>query len=131
MLEIARDESKSGVLQKDIAERQGISNKYLDQIIHALKAAGLVINHRGKKSGYVLTRHPSEISMLDIHNAFEPGICVIDCMSQHFKCGLEGTCRARGFWGGLNNLVLDYFRSVTLEDLKTGKTIPVSELQQQ
>jgi Rrf2 family protein len=120
MLEIAKDESQSGVFQKDIAENQKISNKYLDQIIHALKAAGLIMNHRGKKSGYVLTRKPSDITMLDIHNAFEPGICVIDCLSRHIKCEMEGTCKARGFWGELNNMVLEYFKSVNLEDLRSG-----------
>ena len=120
MLEISKDQSKSGVFQKDIAVNQDISIKYLDQIIHALKAAGLIANLRGKKSGYILTRHPSEINMLDIHNAFEAGICVIDCLSPDKHCDKESYCTVRGFWGKLNNLVVDYFKSVTLEDLRTG-----------
>lgn len=120
MLEIAKDESQSGVFQKDIAENQQISVKYLDQIIHSLKVTGLIVNLRGKKSGYILTRQPAEITMLDIHNAFEPGICVIDCLSRTIKCKMEGHCNARGFWGKLNNMVLNYFKSVSLEDLLKG-----------
>lgn len=120
MLEIAKDESQSGVFQKDIAVNQDISVKYLDQIIHALKASGLIVNLRGKKSGYILTRQPSEITMLDIHNAFEPGICVIDCLSGSFNCDREASCRVNGFWGRLNRIVVDYFKSVTLEDLSKG-----------
>ncbi len=120
MLDIASDETQSGVLQKDIAERQKLSIKYLDQIIHALKTEGLIINARGKKSGYILTRKPSEITMLDIHKAFEPGICVIDCLSRSVHCEMERECKTRGFWSGLNNLILNYFTSVTLQQLMDG-----------
>lgn len=117
MLEIASDQSQKGVFQKDIAEKQKISVKYLDQIVCALKAKGLIINVRGKKSGYRLTRQPSEITMLDIHNAFEPGICVVDCMAGPYHCELERGCRAHGFWGKLNNIIVNYFTSVTLQNL--------------
>ncbi|MGQ8338208.1 RrF2 family transcriptional regulator [Sunxiuqinia sp. A32] len=121
MLEIASDETQSGVFQKDIAERQQISVKYLDQIIHALKAANLIVNLRGRKSGYILTRSSSEITMLDIHRAFEPGICVIDCLSSSIECDREAKCRVKGFWGELNNRILHYFKSVTLQDMLDGK----------
>ena len=117
MLEIASDDIGSGVFQKDIASKQNISLKYLDHIIHGLKAAGLITTIRGKKSGYILTRNPSEISMFDIHNAFENGICVIDCMSLNFHCERDGKCETQGFWRGLNEVVTDYFKNTTLEDL--------------
>jgi len=117
MIEIAADDSSSGVFQKDISNNQGISIKYLDHIIHALKAAGLISNLKGKKSGYVLTRKASEISVFDIHNAFEPGICIIDCLSEHIHCDRLTGCSARGFWGDLNQQIVDYFKSVSLEDL--------------
>jgi len=116
MLEIA-EHSDLGIYQKDIAENQGISNKYLDHIIHNLKAAGLIVNLKGKKSGYVLTRNPSEISIYDIHNAFEPGICVIDCMSRDVHCSREKYCSVKGFWSNLNKQVIEYFKSVSLLDL--------------
>ncbi|MCW0481301.1 RrF2 family transcriptional regulator [Gaoshiqia sediminis] len=117
MLEIASDISQRGVFQKDIAEKQQISVKYLDQIIHALKSEGLIINVRGKKSGYILARKPSEITMLDIHKAFEPGICVIDCCSDSYNCQMKEFCRTVGFWMNLNKLVIDYFSNTTLQDL--------------
>ncbi|MDX9883389.1 MAG: Rrf2 family transcriptional regulator [Prolixibacteraceae bacterium] len=123
MLEIASDETQSGVFQKDIAEKQQISVKYLDQIIHELKIAGLIVNVRGRKSGYILTRKPSEITMLDIHKAFEPGICVIDCLSRSVHCQMKDTCHTRGFWGKLNNMILNYFERVTLQDLVNNKSL--------
>jgi len=117
MLEIAMRNSTSGVFQKDISNSQSISNKYLDHIIHALKASNLISNAKGKKSGYILTRKPTEITIFDIHNAFEPGICVIECLSGNYRCDRSKGCLTKGFWGELNNLIVDYFKSVTLEDL--------------
>ncbi len=116
MLEIASG-SGDGIFQKDIAQSQDISNKYLDHIIHALKASKLISNVKGKKSGYKLTRKPSEISLYDIHNAFEPGICIIDCLSGNYECKRQTDCLAVGFWKNLNDLIVDYFKSVTMDDL--------------
>ncbi len=117
MMEIASDGLGNGVLQKDIAEKQGISLKYLDHIIAELKSSELISNVKGKKSGYVLTRKASEITLYDIHNAFEPGICIIDCLSEHIHCDRSKGCSARGFWGDLNQQIIDYFKSVSLDDL--------------
>ncbi len=117
ILEIALNEDENGIFQKDIAKNQDISYKYLDQIINSLKVAGLVGKAAGRKSGYILTREPSEISIYDVHNAFEPGICVIDCMANHNTCKRENRCALRGFWGKLNNQVIQYFKSTTIKDL--------------
>ncbi len=117
MLEIAMDKSGKGVFQKQIAENQEISIKYLDHIIHALKTAGLITPLRGRKSGYILTRQPAEITMLDIHNAFEPGIFIIDCMASNVTCDRSNKCAARGFWGRLNDKVNNYFKAVSLQDM--------------
>ena len=121
MIEIALNSSEGGVFQKDIAVNQEISLKYLDHIIHALKTARLVINSKGKKSGYILARKPSEITVYDIHNAFEPGICVIECLSSQINCNRESICLTKGFWKELNDHVVGYFKSVTLEDLMRGQ----------
>lgn len=117
MLEIAMNESENGVFQKDIAVRQLISVKYLDSIIASLKASGLIHTRKGKKSGYVLSRKASEIKILDIYRAFEPGISIVDCMAPDYNCKLSDTCGVRNFWKGLNQTIEDYFSSLTLEDL--------------
>ena len=117
MLEIARSSSEKGVFQKDIARKQEISVKYLDHIISALKTTNLICNAKGKKSGYMLGRDPSEITIFDIHRAFEPGICLVECLSGKYKCDMDESCVTQGFWGQLNNLIINYFKSVTLEDL--------------
>lgn len=122
VLEIALDTSEKGIYQKDIAKNQDISYKYLDHILSSLKATGIVAKARGRKSGYVLTRKPSDITVYDIHNAFEPGICVIDCIAANFSCDRENTCALKGFWGDLNNQIIHYFKSTTIEDLMKKQT---------
>lgn len=117
MIEIANGDSNKGVFQKDVAQNQNLSNKYLDQIIHSLKTADLICNTRGKKSGYILTRGPKEITVYDIHRAFESDICLVDCVSGHFICERAEGCHARNFWSGLNAMVIAYFKSVTLDDI--------------
>ncbi|MEX0986155.1 MAG: Rrf2 family transcriptional regulator [Bacteroidales bacterium] len=121
MIEIGLHSPDEGVLQKDIAYSQDLSNKYLDHIVHSLKVAGLIANRKGKKSGYILTRPAKEISILDIHSAFEPGICIIDCLSRSYECERKEKCQAFGFWGRLNQQVTRYFRSTTLQDLLENK----------
>jgi len=117
MLEIAQTNSSKGIFQKEIAVNQSLSLKYLDHIIHALKASSLICNAKGKKSGYILTRPPDEITIFDIHRAFEPGICLVECLSGNYSCDMSEGCLTRGFWEHLNNLIINYFKSVTLDDL--------------
>jgi len=124
MIEIAKHSTGSkGIFQKDIAKNQELSVKYLDHIIHSLKATGLIINSGGKKNGYSLTRKPKDITIMDIHNAFEPGICVIDCMSDAVQCSRSNHCAAKGFWGGLNNIVIEYFNAITLQDILNDQSL--------
>lgn len=117
ILEIAMSDSENGIYQKDIAKNQNLSYKYLDHIITSLKVAGLVTKAAGRKSGYILTKKPSEITINDIHNAFEPGVCVVDCLSHNHTCKREGICASRGFWGQLNNQIVEYLKATTLQDL--------------
>lgn len=117
LLEIALHRKGEGVFQKDIAKNQKLSIKYLDHIISSLKIAGLICNLKGKKSGYILTRSPKEITMLDVHNAFERGVCVVDCLSGSVSCELENTCATKDFWQGMNDQIENYLLSVNLEDI--------------
>lgn len=112
-----------GIYQKEIAKNQSISYKYLDQIMNALKVAGLVTKAAGRKSGYILMRDPSEISVYDIHIAFEPGICVIDCVAPEYECKRQNICSLKGFWGRLNNQIIQYLKSITISDLMKDQVV--------
>lgn len=117
MLEIAMNDSQTGVFQKEIAEKQDISLKYLDHIIHALKTAMLIRNVKGKKSGYILCKPPEKITLYDIYQAFEPAICVVDCLTGYEICDRSGQCSAQGVYGDLNHLIINYMQGITLQEL--------------
>jgi len=117
VLEIALSNSSTGIYQKDIAKNQLISVRYLDHIIAALKTAGLITTIRGKKSGYVLTRKPEEISLLDIHNAFDYDINIVDCLAINKDCDKEHTCATKIYWDELNDIIKNYLKNKTVADL--------------
>ena len=89
MIELAMNWEKEGIYQKDIARKQDISFKFLDHIISNLKAAGLVVNVEGHKSGYKLVKNPANISVYDIYRAFESELAIVDCLNE------EGICKRR------------------------------------
>jgi Rrf2 family protein len=117
MIEIAIHGNERGVFQKEISERQEISFKYLDQIIAALKASGLIVNAEGRMSGYVLSRDPGKINVYDIYRAFAHELMIIDCLRGEGQCQREINCATLEFWNGLNDLIVDYMESTTLKQL--------------
>ncbi|MBE0651804.1 MAG: Rrf2 family transcriptional regulator [Bacteroidales bacterium] len=117
MIEIAMDDEQTGVLQKNISVRQNISLRYLDHIIRGLKTAGLIRNKSGRKSGYVLARPASEITTLNILNAFQADVQIVDCTDDYYDCELKATCSANPFWTGLNDIIRGYLDGTTLQTL--------------
>lgn len=98
MIEIASSTETNGILQKDIAKNQHISLKYLDSIISSLKLKGLIANSKGRGSGYILTRDPKDITMLDIYTAFEQ-IVVVECINNKSLCERNThDCKAQNYW---------------------------------
>ena len=98
IIEIANHTDPNGILQKDIAKNQHISLKYLDSIISSLKIKGLVANSKGRGSGYILTREPKDITMLDIYTAFEQ-IVIIECINNLSYCDRSlHDCKGRNYW---------------------------------
>ncbi|MGM0531841.1 MAG: RrF2 family transcriptional regulator [Bacteroidota bacterium] len=117
MIEIALQEDNRGILQKDIAKKQAISEKYLDHIIAALKTAGLITNVAGKKSGYMLTQPASEMTTYDIYKAFNNEVALVDCLEQAKNCSKKEFCAANDFWQELNSHIKEKMNSVTLKQL--------------
>jgi Rrf2 family protein len=122
MLEIAVRRNEGGILQKEIAENQGISVKYLDPIIASLKASGLIAKAGGRTSGYRLTRDPGKISIYDVFRSFEEELVIADCIIEendlHNPYGA-----AREFWQELNDIIMKKLQSVKLEDLSKRQRI--------
>lgn len=116
MIELGMDKKQEGVYQKDIAKKQQLSEKYLDSIISSLKTAGLIRNTSGKKSGYVLSRPASKISVYEIYRAFgQPEL--IACLGDSAFCDRHSGCAARVYWGDLNDVIVKHMKKETLAGL--------------
>ncbi len=116
VFELALNVNKEGgTLQKEIAESQHVSIKYLDHIISSLKKAGLISNIAGKKSGYVLARPANEISIFDVYSAFEDNLAIIDCLLTEGECPRKGMCVMKDYWCDLNETIRNSMMSMNVE----------------
>ncbi len=106
---------------KDIARRQNISQRYLEQIFNKLLKAGLLKSRRGPRGGYMLAKDPSEISIGDIINAAQGPIVPVRCLSEdptvRKDCDILDSCITRHIWRETQKLLVDYYNSVSIADL--------------
>lgn len=116
-MELALHHGKKPLPLGVIAENQGISKKYLTQLMGPLKRADLVRVLRGKTGGFVLARHPSEITLGDILYAAEGDMSLIDCLKDPGFCYRSDDCLSRATWLELSQLIKDYLNSKTLADV--------------
>jgi Rrf2 family protein len=117
MIELGLHKGKDGMFQKDIAKNQQLSEKYLDPLIASLKTSGLIINVKGKKSGYMLNKPADEITIYDIYRAFEPELSIIHCTNKPVTCFVSRICVANEFWQGMNDTMTKYMMKTTLQDM--------------
>ncbi|MFH0866249.1 MAG: Rrf2 family transcriptional regulator [Bacteroidota bacterium] len=120
MLEFGLNESKKNFTplhQKEIAQHQNLSEKYLDPIIAGLKTSGLIINAGGKKSGYILARPMEQITIFDVFRAFEPELSIIHCQNKPVTCFISRICVANEYWMTLNEEIMDHMKNVTLQKI--------------
>ena len=124
MLDIAMQDGTSPVPLHDIAERQGVSFKYLEQIVPPLSKAGFLKSVRGANGGYLLTRDPSEITTGDILRAGEGNLAPVACLaSDEIDCPRADLCVTLTFWKGLDEAITAYIDSVTLADLVKDRAV--------
>jgi Rrf2 family protein len=102
---------------REIAEKQRISPKYLESIMQALKAAGLVRAARGAHGGYALTRPPREISMSDVVRVLEGPSGPVPCVDAPDLCRMAGDCPTRDMWVEMREAMDGVLARRTLQDL--------------
>jgi len=109
---------KAGPLQiKVIAERQNISNKYLEQLIAIIKSAGLVRSIRGPHGGYVLAKSPEDIKLSEIFRVLEGPVFTVECVENKEACASFADCITRRLWIEVNDAILNVLTNKTLQDL--------------
>ena len=115
------DEGTGPTSVRDIAERTGLPQPYLEQILLALKGAGLVRSKRGVGGGYVLARPPDEITLAQIVSAVDGPIMVGDFGEPHQNgaCDHEGQCVLLAVWADVGEHMRRHLQSYTLADMVT------------
>lgn len=105
------------VILKNVAKEEEISIRYLEQIIIPLKLGKLVKSIRGAGGGYILTHPPSKVKLIEIIEALEGPIALVDCIDDLDYCDRMPRCATYEVWKEANNLLRDYFSKTTLQDL--------------
>jgi len=117
LLELAMAHNAGPLQIKVIAERQNISNKYLEQLVAMLKTAGLVRSVRGPHGGYVLSRPPEEIKLSDVFRTLEGPILTVECVENENLCKSHADCATRKLWIQMNEAILGILENKTLQSL--------------
>lgn len=111
---------ESGPVQvKEISRRQGIPERFLEQVMSALKKARLVESIRGAQGGYLVTRPLEEITLADVIQALEGPLVLMDCVQQQVstKCGQSEVCVIKDAWRTVNDAVVGALDSITIKEL--------------
>lgn len=118
LLDIAQNQGDGYVSMKSIAERQGISKKYMEQFTAQLARAGMIDIRRGNQGGYRLLSSPAQITLADILRLTEGSMHAVACL-EHMpnQCERCRECITLPAWEGLDKAVNDYLTSVTLQSL--------------
>jgi Rrf2 family protein len=121
MLELASHYGEGPIELKEIAKKENISLKYLEQVITPLRGAGLVKAVRGSKGGYSLGKPPSEICLHDVVETLEGPLNLLECLRDPKVCQKVPSCVTRDIWQEVSEAISKIFYSVTLEDMVNRK----------
>ena len=119
MAELAARYGQGPVPLGEVATAQGISRDYLEQIVPALRKAGLLKSTRGAHGGYQLVRPPEAITVGQVLQALDGDILPLRCLSEEEeqRCDRTPSCAVRTVWQTVHHRVLDALNSMTLADL--------------
>jgi len=117
MVALALNYGNGTTLLRDVSRREGISEKYLGQIIIPLKSAGLILSQRGSRGGYALAQPPEAITVKDVVEAIEGKIAAVLCVHDPQACARATSCVATGVWRQLSADIERSLSSFTLAAL--------------
>ena len=118
MIDLAQHSGDGLITLKDVAVRQELSQKYLEQIVTQLSKAGLVKGVRGPQGGYRLAREPKDYNVAEILRLVEGSLAPVECLETDVNsCERCASCATVDMWAGLYKVVNDYLEGVTLQDM--------------
>lgn len=121
MLELASRYGQGPIELKEIAKKENISLKYLEQVIIPLRSAELVKSVRGSKGGYILNKSPSEIYLNDLIEILDGPFNLVECLKDPKVCQKSTFCVTRDIWKEVSEAIYRIFHSVTLEEMVNRK----------
>lgn len=131
MVDLALDDNDGYISLRTVAERQGISVKYMEQIVGPLHKAGLLSSIRGPQGGYRLARRPTAYTVGDILRITEGSIAPVACLDDDPNCcPRANNCSTLAFWESLYAHMLDYLDNTSLativeQELQRQKAVPI------
>ena len=115
---------------REIADEQGIGEKFISRIAVTLREAGMISSLRGPDGGFRLAKAPCDISLLAIIEATQGEIALVECVSSEEVCAKSATCVTRTVWSDVNMLIRSTLRTVTLEQIlmriESGTALPAA-----
>ena len=118
LIDMAEHQSENYVPLKEIAQRQDISEKYLESIVKALVKGGILTGLRGKGGGYRLSRPPEQFTVGAILRMTEGSLAPVSCLEGvSSPCERMSACRTLAMWQGLDRLIQEYLEQYTIADL--------------
>lgn len=120
LADVAQHQSEGMVTVKDVATRQGISEKYLESILKTLVKARLLVGTRGKGGGYKLAKAPADVTVLEVLEAVESDVAVAEGLDGEAEAGTSMQCRLLEMWRELDGEVKGYLAGKTVADVAEG-----------
>ncbi|MDD6308474.1 MAG: Rrf2 family transcriptional regulator [Clostridia bacterium] len=118
LIDLAEHSGDGFIALKDIAERQGISKKYLEQIVPILNRSDILQTNRGFQGGYKLAQAPGKYTVGTILRLTEGSLAPVACLDQNpIQCERSKECITLPIWQGLNKVINDYLDNITLQDI--------------
>ena len=127
MVDLAQHYADGPIPLAEIAKRQDLSAKYLEQLIILLKGTGLIRSTRGRLGGYMLAKRPEEINLGEIIETLEGRLAIVDCVTEPDLCDRSPDCPTRGIWVGMTDILKKQLFSLSLQDVLQ-KTVPLEDL---
>lgn len=118
LLDLAEHREDGFVALGDVAKRQGISKKYLEQIMSVFHNSGIIRTNRGSQGGYMLAKPPAQITVGDVLRLTEGTLAPVDCAaSDPAECERSAYCGMLPVWQGLYRLINEYLDGITLQSI--------------
>lgn len=118
LIDLAQHQGEGYIALKDIAARQNISKKYLEQIVPILNRSDILNTNRGYQGGYRLAKAPENYTVGNILRLTEGSLAPVACLDYNpVGCEYSGECPTLPIWKGLNKVICDYLDGITLQDI--------------